>query len=121
MKMKGLIIGIGAAGNKAVINAIEKGVIDLEDCMLINSTLNDVPAKYKDNAFILGVNTGGGCGKERTKSKDAILEDLRAGRIPVKQKIENARNHIPSLQSCLLQRVALVLVQQQCLLIMHRV
>lgn len=91
MKMKGLIIGIGAAGNKAVINAIEKGVIDLEDCMLINSTLNDVPAKYKDNAFILGVNTGGGCGKERTKSKDAILEDLRAGRIPVKQKIENAR------------------------------
>lgn len=91
MKMRGLIIGIGAAGNKAVINAIEKGVVDLEDCMLINSTLNDIPAKYKDSAYILGVNTGGGCGKERTKSKDAILEDLKAGRIPVKNKIENSK------------------------------
>ena len=92
MKMRGLIVGIGAAGNKAVINAIEKGVVDLVDCMLINSTLNDIPAKYKDNAYILRVNTGGGCGKERTKSKDAILEDLKAGRIPVKNKIENSSN-----------------------------
>lgn len=92
MKMNGLVIGIGAAGNKAVINAIEKGVIEAEDAMLINSTLNDIPAKYKDSAYILAVNTGGGCGKERTKSKDAILEDLKLGRIPVKQKIENAEH-----------------------------
>ena len=87
MKMNGLVVGIGAAGNKAVITAIEKGIIDAEDAMLINSTLNDIPAKYKDSAYILGVNTGGGCGKERTKSKDAMLEDLKLGRIPVKGKV----------------------------------
>lgn len=89
--MKGLVIGIGAAGNKAVINAIEKGVVDQNDAMLINSTLADIPAMYKDSAYILGVNTGGGCGKERTRSKDAILEDLKMGRIPVKNKVESAK------------------------------
>lgn len=91
IKMKGLLIGIGAAGNKAAINAVERGAISIDEVMLINSTLADIPAKYKDNAYILGVNTGGGCGKERTRSKDAILEDLKMGRIPVKAKIEAAK------------------------------
>lgn len=89
--MKGLLIGIGAAGNKAAINAIEKGVVLQDDVMLINSTLADIPAKYKDSAYILGVNTGGGCGKERTRSKDAVLEDLKMNRIPVRAKVESAK------------------------------
>ena len=38
MEMKGLIIGIGAAGNKSVINLIEKDVVSSDDVMLINST-----------------------------------------------------------------------------------
>ena len=41
------LIGIGAAGNKAAINAVENKVIAIENVMLINSTLRDIPADYK--------------------------------------------------------------------------
>ena len=85
MEMRGLIIGIGAAGNKSVINLIESGVVSSDDVMLINSTLMDIPAKYKDMAYILE-GTDGGFGKERTASKDAMLKKLKSGTLPVKEK-----------------------------------
>ena len=37
-KMKTMLIGIGAAGNKAVLNAVEAGVMKVEDTVIINST-----------------------------------------------------------------------------------
>ena len=37
MKIK--LIGVGAAGNKAVIEAVEQGVVDKESILLLNSTL----------------------------------------------------------------------------------
>lgn len=86
MMMKGLIVGIGAAGNKSTINLIEKGVVDKEDVMLINSTLADIPALYKNQSIVIDANTGGGCGKERTRSKDAMLADLQSGRVPIKSR-----------------------------------
>lgn len=86
MNMRGLVIGIGAAGNKSTINLIEKGIVNPTDAMLINSTLDDIPSKYKASAYVLDANTGGGCGKERTKSKDAMLEALQNGSINVKEK-----------------------------------
>ena len=36
--MKTLLIGIGAAGNKAVMTAINMGVVEVEDTIIINST-----------------------------------------------------------------------------------
>ena len=36
------IIGIGAAGNKASINLIEKGIIGKENIHLLNTTLKDI-------------------------------------------------------------------------------
>lgn len=41
------VIGIGAAGNKAAINAVENKIINIDSVMLINSTLRDIPADYK--------------------------------------------------------------------------
>ena len=41
------IIGIGAAGNKASINLIEKGIIGKENIHLLNTTLKDIPEEYK--------------------------------------------------------------------------
>ena len=41
--MKTRIIGIGAAGNKAAISAVEANIDKLENILLINSTLKDIP------------------------------------------------------------------------------
>lgn len=63
------IIGVGAAGNKAAICAVENTVVKSEDVMLINSTLKDIPADYKNkNNCYEFIGSRGGCGKERTLS-----------------------------------------------------
>lgn len=41
------VIGIGAAGNKAAINVVENNILGIENVMLINSTLKDIPVDYK--------------------------------------------------------------------------
>lgn len=48
------LIGLGAAGNKAAICAVENSVIDIENTMLINSTLKDIPSEYqsRQNAIV---------------------------------------------------------------------
>ena len=40
--MKAKLIGIGAAGNKAAMQAIENGVFNREDVLLINTTRKDM-------------------------------------------------------------------------------
>lgn len=62
------VIGLGAAGNKAVIEAIERG-FNRDSCLLINSTLKDIPEDYHDISINIG-GSRGGCGKERSVSKD---------------------------------------------------
>lgn len=54
------LIGVGAAGNKAVITAIEMGTIDRSKCLLINSTEKDIPQDYRDIACIIGNVSGAG-------------------------------------------------------------
>ena len=76
MKIK--IVGCGAAGNKALICAIEKGVIGKEDSLLVNTTIKDVDPAYSDIFMQLG-NTLKGCGKERTLAKNITLQHLKAG------------------------------------------
>lgn len=74
--MRTRIIGIGAAGNKAAISAVENNVDKLENILLINSTLKDIPNDYKGRKFCF-TNAYGGCGKERQKAKDLIIADLQ--------------------------------------------
>ncbi len=74
--MNAKVIGIGAAGNKAAITLIEKGVMSIDNILLINSTLKDVPDKYKNIAVQLS-ETDGGCGKEREPAKDMALEAIQ--------------------------------------------
>lgn len=74
------VIGIGAAGNKAAIALIENGVIAKEAVVLLNTTLKDVPAAYKDTAVqILGAFQG--CAKERDIASQMIMDNLRNGKI----------------------------------------
>ena len=70
------IIGLGAAGNKAVIKTIELEVVKPAYAVLINSTEKDIPDQYKDNSIIIG-NSLKGCGKERKVSKDAMIPFLK--------------------------------------------
>lgn len=80
MKIK--LIGIGAAGNKAVIEAVEQGVVDKEDILLLNSTLQDIPVKYRDPQTAVCFSTeanSGGCGKEPKIAEDLIMESLQKG------------------------------------------
>ncbi len=78
--MRGLIIGTGAAGNKAVINLVEAGVIAKDDMLLVNSAIKDVPEAYRDMTVILSSDQQG-CGKERNKAKDITLAALREGKL----------------------------------------
>lgn len=72
------IVGLGAAGNKAAINLIERKVVTSEQVLLINSTLRDVPADYKSVA-VQYANARGGCGKEREMAKRLCLESIQDG------------------------------------------
>ena len=81
------LIGIGAAGNKAAINVVENGIMDIEDVLLINSTLRDIPTDY-DGLKIQYEGKYDGCGKERNIAFDLAMKNLQTGKIPLKQFLE---------------------------------
>lgn len=73
------LIGLGAAGNKAAITAVENEIMSITQTMLINSTLKDIPADYqnKNGANVKQfVGAYGGCGKERNISFDLAQSNL---------------------------------------------
>lgn len=73
------LFGIGAAGNKAAIAALEANVINDEYVKLLNTTSKDIPEKYKVNndKTIIFSSGLGGCGKEPTKGKKAIIRAIQ--------------------------------------------
>lgn len=77
--MKTLLIGVGAAGNKAVVNAVELGIMDVEDTMIINSTTKDFPKEYTGKKIVL-TNGNTGCGKEREIAKEYTKAAMSAGK-----------------------------------------
>lgn len=81
------IIGLGAAGNKAVIKAIEAG-IPKTMCTLINSTLKDVDKDYHDITLNIG-GSRGGCGKERNVSKELTIESFKDGTLDELDLVDN--------------------------------
>lgn len=74
--MRTRIIGIGAAGNKAAISAVMNQVERVENVLLVNSTLKDIPEDYNGKKFCF-VNAYGGCGKERSIARDLTMRSLQ--------------------------------------------
>ena len=74
-----MLFGVGAAGNKAAIEAIEQRVIDESKVRLINTTIKDIPEKYKtdNNRVIKFSSMLGGCGKEPIKGKKAMYQAIK--------------------------------------------
>lgn len=76
--MRTRIIGIGAAGNKAAISAVVNQVERVENVLLVNSTMKDIPEDYVGKKFCF-VDAYGGCGKERSIARDLTMKALRNG------------------------------------------
>lgn len=75
-----VLFGIGAAGNKAAIEALETRVIDEANVKLINTTVKDIPDKYKNdsNKLIKFSSMLGGCGKEPVKGQKAMFQAIKS-------------------------------------------
>lgn len=71
------VLGIGAAGNKAVAELIKREVLTEKDIRLVNSTLTDVPEAYKEIAISLSKQDAG-CGKERGMAKKLAIDSLKS-------------------------------------------
>lgn len=69
-------IGVGAAGNKAILALVDAGIVTKEAVLLINSTKKDVPEDYS-GAYI-GLNNNG-CGKERNVAKEYAIQTMKSG------------------------------------------
>ena len=78
--MKSLVLGLGAAGDKCAINLVEKGIVDINDVKLINSTLKDVPTKYKEYALRISDDQQGAA-QERRRGKEMAIEAIKTGRL----------------------------------------
>lgn len=76
--MKFKFIGVGAAGDKAVINLSTKAVCDDSDILLINSTDVDIPSDIQSKVMLITKNNTG-CGKERSIAKEYAVEFLKTG------------------------------------------
>lgn len=80
--MKTLMIGIGAAGNKCVVNAVRKGIVEQEDAVIVNSTSKDFPEKFEGKKIVLSSDNAG-CGKERSRAKDYAITAIKAGKLNI--------------------------------------
>ena len=74
-----VLFGIGAAGNKAAIEAIEERVIKKENVKLINTTTKDIQEQYKkDPGNVIKFSSMlGGCGKEPIKGQKAMFQAIK--------------------------------------------
>ena len=84
--MKTMLIGIGAAGNKAVVDAIRKGTVKVEDTIIVKSTAKDFPKEYEGTKIILSDHDTG-CGKERKIAKDLAKDAMSKGKFNINEKI----------------------------------
>lgn len=83
------LFGIGAAGNKAAINVLENRILPEERVKLINTTVKDIPDKYKTNTDLVVKFSSmlGGCGKEPIKGQKAMFQAIKSKSIDFSQLI----------------------------------
>lgn len=80
--MKTLLVGIGAAGNKAAVQAVANGIVSENDVIIINSTSKDFPKEFDGKTIVLSPHDTG-CGKERSVAKQYALSAIKAGKFNI--------------------------------------
>ena len=93
MALKCGVIGLGAAGNKAAIALIESGVCTQTDVILLNSTLKDVPNRYKEIALEFEGNSKG-CAKERKLAQSLMMDNLKSQSLGIDEFAANKYDFI---------------------------
>lgn len=78
LEMKFKFVGIGAAGNKAVMELVNSGVATEDDIVLVNSTNKDIPKEFNGTTVILSPSNNG-CGKERSIAKEYAVATMKSG------------------------------------------
>lgn len=87
--MNFVLFGVGAAGNKAAIEVIESRVMAKEKVKLVNTTVKDIPADYKDADNIIKFSSMlGGCGKEPNQGKRAMFQAIKDKTVDLAKYIE---------------------------------
>lgn len=84
--MKTFLVGVGAAGNKAVLSAVETGVVNVDDTMIVNTTSKDFPKEYEGQKIMLS-DGDTGCGKERGAAKEYAQAAMKEGKFNLTQKM----------------------------------
>lgn len=82
-------IGVGAAGNKGAIALIESGLTDKENTLLLNTTMRDIPAGYRDIAHQIG-NSFSGSGKERNLAYSLTVQEIEKGSLAYIDEFTNS-------------------------------
>jgi cell division GTPase FtsZ len=88
--MKINLFGVGAAGNKAAIRVLEKGILDDKHVKLLNTATEDIPDQYKVGTdLVIKFNSElGGCGKEPVKGKKAAVAAIKNGVLNLAEYID---------------------------------
>lgn len=73
--LKSFTFGCGQGATKAMITAIDNGVLDKDRCVVVNSTIKDVPSEYRPTAIIISDDPDAGCGKVRDAAR-ALMNDF---------------------------------------------
>ena len=77
MSLKSFTFGCGQGATKAMINCVNKGVLDKKYCCVVNSTTKDIPLDYQNRAIVISDDPDAGCGKVRGAAKTLMLNYLR--------------------------------------------
>lgn len=95
------LFGIGAAGNKAVIKAIEDGVITKDYAKLFNTTTKDIPSEYKNDDLVIPFSSSvlGGCGKEPKKGRKAIEDAMNSGNVNIAELLHTGTKAVALVTS----------------------
>lgn len=90
------VFGIGAAGNKAAIKAIERNVVSKEYVKLFNTTTKDIPTEYKNDDIVVPFASSilGGCGKEPKKGRKAIQDAMNSGSVNIAEMIHSTTKEV---------------------------
>jgi cell division GTPase FtsZ len=77
--MKILLIGCGACGSKSVLDVVDRGIVAVEDTVIVNTTSKDFPKEYEGKKIML-TDVDKGCGKERSIAKEYTKKAIAEGK-----------------------------------------
>ena len=97
MSLSTVIIGVGAAGNKAAIQVLKDNIMSKSQVLLLNSTIRDVPEDYKDLCIEFGDIKG--CGKERELAKKMIMASMQNNQVNLDEFLKRSKSKIVTIVS----------------------